>query len=110
MRIFKPKEKEDYEKSNINYEDSKEETVTKVHKEKNRTAVIYTRKAISLGTLLLILLVFVVAGILAYLTDSDSKSNVFTVGDVAVELIETNFDSSTTLEDVEAGDVISKNP
>ena len=58
----------------------------------------------------MILLVFAIAGIMAYLTDTDSKINVFTVGDVDITLTETNFNSSQPMANIAPGQVIQKNP
>ncbi len=109
MSILKQNKKESNIKNEHTYENYGRKH-TKKQKKHNNTTIIYTRKAITLGTLIMILLVFVVAGIVAYLTDTDSKSNVFTMGNVSIELLETNFDSSVTLENVEAGNIINKNP
>ncbi len=120
MKMFKPSKPKnakhahnsDYEVDNNNEKNSKtcmQATANSktVHSKKAST---YTRKAITLGTLLMILLVFAIAGIAAHLTDSDSKINVFTVGDVDILLTETNFDSSQPMEKITPGQVIQKNP
>lgn len=57
-----------------------------------------TTKKKTLSTLLVVVLLAVVAigGMLAYLTDRDSEANVFTVGNVEIDLTE-DFDQGTTL-------------
>ena len=56
-----------------------------------------------------ILIFTIVGGIVAYLTDSDSKTNVFTLGKVKIKLMEDNWNPNNGMN-VTPGEVISKDP
>ena len=53
--------------------------------------------------------ILITGGILAYLTDTNQKTNVFTVGSIKINLTEANW-NSTNGQDIIPGDVISKDP
>ena len=54
------------------------------------------KKALMMALALVLVVALTIGGTLAYLTDRDSKTNVFTVGDVRIELNE-DFDQGATL-------------
>lgn len=51
----------------------------------------------------------VVGGSLAYFTDSEKKDNVFTVGNVSIELTEPNWDKEE-VDDIYPGESLAKDP
>ena len=53
--------------------------------------------------------VFAIGGSLAYFTDTDAKTNTFTVGNVKIELTETEWDKSTS-HIADPGVAVAKNP
>ncbi len=65
--------------------------------------------ALSLATLG-VLGVLSAGSFMAYLTDTDTKTNTFTIGKVDIALSETDFDSTKTKENVVPNQVIAKNP
>ena len=56
-----------------------------------------------------ILTIIGLGGLFAYLTDTDQKTNVFTIGSIKIELTETNWNPSNG-ENILPGQPISKNP
>ena len=48
---------------------------------------------------IVLLLLFVVGGAVAYFTDTDSKTNTFTIGSVDIDLIETGWDALADTND-----------
>ena len=68
------------------------------------------KKAKKLILLVVAILTIVgLGGLFAYLTDTDQKTNVFTVGSIKIELTETNWNPSNG-QDILPGDQISKDP
>lgn len=67
---------------------------------------------------LLLIAAFIITGIFAFMTARDSKTNVFTVGSVNIEVIEDNWDETDensngipdAAENIIPGDLISKDP
>ena len=65
-----------------------------------------------------LLLVFVVGGAIAYFTDTDTKTNVFTIGSVDIELVEPNWNTTDAnsnnvpdaAEDLMPGQSVAKDP
>ena len=67
-----------------------------------------------------LLLVFVVGGAIAYFTDTDTKTNTFTIGNVDIDLVETQWDALTktegdpnipdAAEDMMPGEFVTKDP
>ncbi len=65
-----------------------------------------------------LLLVFVVGGAIAYFTDTDTKTNVFTIGSVDIELVEPNLNTTDAnsnnvpdaAEDLMPGQSVAKDP
>lgn len=66
-----------------------------------------------------LLLVFVVGGAIAYFTDTDTKTNTFTIGNVDIDLVETAWDALTdtdnddipdVAEDMMPGEFVTKDP
>ena len=80
--------------------------------EPSKKLSIRKRGIISVGTLVMVLIVFAIAGVVAYFTDSASMKNKFTVeiGNVDITLTETRFDSTQTMANILPGQVIEKNP
>ncbi|MBR2784900.1 MAG: InlB B-repeat-containing protein [Clostridia bacterium] len=80
--------------------------------EPSKILSIRKRGIISVGTLVMVLIVFAIAGVVAYFTDSASMKNKFTVeiGNVDITLTETRFDSTQTMANILPGQVIEKNP
>ena len=68
------------------------------------------KKKIVLLTALVIILIIGVAGIWAYFTDVEKVTNVFTIGNVKIELTETNFTQTLRMDNVMPAQVIDKNP
>ena len=66
-----------------------------------------TKKIISL--ILIILVIVITGGLLAFLTDTDTATNVFTMGSVKITLTEPNWNSSNG-QNVIPGQPISKDP
>lgn len=62
-----------------------------------------------LGVIIAALAIIITGGVIAYLTDTDTATNTFTIGSVSIELTETNW-SSTNAQNVTPGQVIQKNP
>ncbi len=61
-------------------------------------------------TFIIILIILIaVGGVFAYLTSTDSKTNIFTLGKVKIELTESNFVEANA-QDVRPGDQIAKDP
>ncbi len=61
-------------------------------------------------TFIIILIILIaVGGVFAYLQDTDTKTNVFTLGRVKIELTESNFVEANA-QDVRPGDQIAKDP
>ena len=67
----------------------------------------------------ILLLVFVVGGAIAYFTDTESKTNIFTIGSVDITLTETGWDAlpdtnsndiPDAAEDMMPGDTVTKDP
>lgn len=68
------------------------------------------RRSALIGTLSVALaLIISIGGTLAFLTDSEEKTNVFTVGDLDITLAEPNWDPDTGL-DLEPGSTMVKDP
>ncbi len=67
---------------------------------------------------IVLLLLFVVGGAVAYFTDTDSKTNTFTIGNVDIDLIEANWDETDTnsnnvpdaAENLVPGQSVTKDP
>ena len=68
---------------------------------------------------IVLLLLFVVGGAVAYFTDTDTKTNTFTIGSVDIDLIETGWDALTddngndipdAAEDMMPGESVTKDP
>jgi len=68
---------------------------------------------------IVLLLVFVVGGAIAYFTDTDSATNTFTIGNVDIDLVETawdalpdadNDDIPDAAEDMMPGEFVTKDP
>ena len=62
--------------------------------------------------ILLIIAILTIIGLgslFAYLTDTDQKTNVFTIGSIKIELTETNWNPSNG-ENILPGQPINKNP
>ena len=67
---------------------------------------------------IVLLLVCAVGGAIAYFTDTDSKTNVFTIGNVDIELVEPNWDTTDdnendvpdAAENVSPGQSVAKDP
>lgn len=53
--------------------------------------------------------ILLVGGAFAYLTDSDTATNILTVGNVEIELTEPSFDGNAA-KDLYAGEVVAKDP
>lgn len=71
------------------------------------------KKKLLVAALAVILVVTAIAGAsLAYLTDKDSETNVFTVGNVDIDLTEPNWDATGEAEavDVYPGEPLAKDP
>ena len=51
-----------------------------------------------------LLLVFVVGGAIAYFTDTDTKTNTFTIGNVDIELVEPNWQSAIEMSATDTND------
>ena len=66
------------------------------------------RKIITTFIIILIIII-AVGGVFAYLTSTDTKTNVFTVGRVKIELTEPNFVPASA-QDIRPGDEVNKNP
>ena len=66
------------------------------------------RRNITIIIIVLIIL-FVVGGVVAYLQDTDTKTNIFTLGRVKIELTESNFVEANA-QNVKPGDEIAKDP
>ena len=66
------------------------------------------RKTIITFIIILVILI-AVGGVFAYLQDTDTKTNIFTVGRVKIELTEPNFVEENA-QDVRPGDEVNKNP
>ena len=69
------------------------------------------KKILSIA-LVVAMIAVVAAGSLAYFTDNDSAKNVFTVGNVSIDLTEPNWDKtgSVDTETVYAGEPLAKDP
>ena len=67
------------------------------------------KNIITIFSIVIALGILITGGILAYLTDTDQKTNVFTVGSVKINLTEENW-NPTSGEDILPGDEISKDP
>ncbi len=69
------------------------------------------KKILSIA-LVVAMIAVVAAGSLAYFTDNDSAENVFTVGNVSIDLTEPNWDESGSIdaETVYAGEPLAKDP
>jgi len=68
---------------------------------------------------IVLLLVFVVGGAIAYFTDTDTKTNTFTIGNVDIDLVETAWDAlpdedndkiPDAAEDMMPGEFVTKDP
>ena len=66
-----------------------------------------------------LMLVLLVGGLIAYFTDTDEKTNTFTVGNVEIEVVETNWDALVdennndipdAAEDMMPGETVTKDP
>ncbi len=66
------------------------------------------RKNITTFIIILIILV-VIGGVYAYLTSTDTKTNIFTLGRVKIELTESNFVPANA-QNIRPGDQIAKDP
>ena len=66
------------------------------------------RKNIITFIIILVILI-IVGGVFAYLQDTDTKTNIFTLGRVKIELTESNFVEANA-QNVRPGDEIAKNP
>lgn len=65
------------------------------------------RKIVLLATSLCMIAILAIGGTLAYFTDTDKETNTFTVGGVAIDLIEQQVnEDGTELEDFEQGQVL----
>lgn len=56
-----------------------------------------------------LILVYMIGGAIAYFTDTDSVTNTFTIGNVDIEVLEPNWDS-TNAENLMPGDTVTKDP
>ena len=69
------------------------------------------KKLVAICLCAALLAVAVIGGTLAYFTDTDSADNVFTVGDVDIELTETKWEAGDEeAKDVYPGEALPKNP
>ena len=69
------------------------------------------KKVISLCLVVALVAIAVIGGTLAYFTDTtDTKDNVFTVGNVNIVLTETKWDAEADHDDVYPGEALAKNP
>ena len=66
-----------------------------------------TKKIVSV--IIAALAIIITGGVIAYLTDTDTATNTFTVGSVSIELQEANW-NSTNAQNVTPGQVINKDP
>ena len=67
------------------------------------------KKIIPIIFIVIAVVILVTGGIFAYLTDTDQKTNVFTVGSIKIELQESNWNPSNG-QDILPGDPIAKDP
>jgi len=67
------------------------------------------KKSIIIVGIILTIIIAIMGGVAAYLTDTDTVTNTFTVGKVKISLTEPNWVPSNG-EDVSPGDVINKDP
>ena len=58
---------------------------------------------------IVLLLVLIVGGAVAYFTDTDTKTNTFTIGSVDITLTEENWDA-TAAQDMMPGETVTKDP
>lgn len=64
----------------------------------------------SIAVAIVLLLVLVIGGMLAYFTDTDTETNVFVLGDnVDIDLVETNWDA-TQANGIHPGTTVTKDP
>ena len=71
------------------------------------------RKIVTISLLVALLAVVIIGGSLAYFTADDEATNTFTVGNVAIELTEPEWDKAVTNkenEDMYPGQTIAKDP
>ena len=68
-----------------------------------------SKNTITIIAIVVAVVILVTGGILAYLTDTDQKTNVFTVGSINIELTETAWNPSNG-ENILPGQPIDKNP
>lgn len=70
------------------------------------------KKIIALCLCIALLAIAIVGGTMAYFTDSDAKTNTFTVGNVSIVLTEPNWDATGAAEaaDVYPGEPLAKDP
>ena len=66
-----------------------------------------TKKILSI--LIAAFAIIITGGVIAYLTDTDTATNTFTVGSVSIELTEANW-NATNAQNVTPGQVINKDP
>ena len=68
---------------------------------------------------IILLLILIIGGAIAYFTDTDSATNTFTIGDVEIEVVETEWDDLTDTdsdgipddaEDMMPGESVTKDP
>ena len=67
------------------------------------------KKMVTVCLVVALMAVFAIGGSLAYFTDTDAKTNTFTVGNVKIELTETEWDKSTS-HIADPGVAVAKNP
>ena len=69
------------------------------------------KKILSLALVVCVAAILAIGGTLAYFTDTDSADNVFTVGNVEIELTETAWEAGDEeAEDAYPGEALPKNP
>ena len=67
------------------------------------------KKILSLALVVCVAAILAIGGTLAYFTDTDSADNVFTVGNVKIDLVEEQWDTEEK-EDVYPGEALAKDP
>ena len=67
------------------------------------------KRKIATTFIIILIVLVIVGGVFAYLTSTDTKTNIFTLGRVKIELTEPNFVQDITVE-LRPGDEIAKDP
>jgi predicted ribosomally synthesized peptide with SipW-like signal peptide len=67
------------------------------------------KKKIATTFIIILIVLVIVGGVFAYLTSTDTKTNIFTLGRVKIELTEPNFVQDNAIE-LRPGDEIAKDP